>query len=84
MLDLWLGPALLLLLVLGIVRCIVAWLIYKDWQHQREQQMELLPHITSAQLKHDRRLPHRNHHPAIRPRPRERHTAHSVSHRSDR
>jgi ABC-type nickel/cobalt efflux system permease component RcnA len=84
MLDAWLGAALVMLLVLGIVRCVVAWLIYKEWQQQRNQQMELLPLITSAQVKHDSRLPQRNHHPATRPRPRERHAAHSVAHRSDR
>lgn len=84
MLDGWLGAVLLLLLILGIVRCIVAWLIYKEWQQQRNRHMELLPLVTSTQLKHDRRLPQRNHHPSIRPRPRERHAAHSVMHRSGR
>lgn len=82
MLDTLFGVVLLLLLVLGVVRCVVAWLIYKEWQQQSEQRMETLPQISSAPLKHDSRQGARIHYLAHRPRRHERHASHS--HRSYR
>ena len=83
--EAWLGATLLLLLVLGMVRCVVAWLVYKEWQEQRERQPGLAMQKTSTPMKDASRPAQRWRHHAHGPRRRERHSVHdSLTHRPDR
>lgn len=84
MFDAWLGAALLLFLVLGVVRSIVAWLIFKDLQQQRHEWLKLQPKA-SPLMKYDSRPAQRwNSRHARRSRQHERHAAHWGWQQSDR
>lgn len=73
--EAWLGAVLVLLVVLGVVRCVAAWLIYQEFQRQRNEWMKLPAKANSALMKYDNRPLQRSSRHARRSRRREFHVA---------